>query len=57
MEDAALRVGLFSSHLIGLAVSRYLVRAEPVASADPATLVRWIGPVLQNYLTGQTPGN
>jgi len=54
-EDAALRVGLFSSQLIGIAVSRYLVRTEPIASADPRTLVRWLGPVLQNYLTGPVP--
>jgi AcrR family transcriptional regulator len=54
-EDAALRVGLFSTQLIGLAVSRYLVRTEPITSADPQTLVRWLGPVLQGYLTGPAP--
>jgi AcrR family transcriptional regulator len=56
MGDIELRLGLFSSQLIGLLVSRYLLRTEPIASTDPETLVRWLGPVLQSYLTGPAPG-
>jgi len=32
---------------------RYLLRVEPLASADAETLVAWVGPTLQRYLTGE----
>jgi AcrR family transcriptional regulator len=50
--DVELRLGLFSTQLIGLLVSRYVLRIEPIASTDAETLVLWLGPVLQSYLTG-----
>jgi hypothetical protein len=37
---------------VGLALARYLVRVEPLASASPEELVRRVGPTLQRYLTG-----
>ncbi len=55
VRDVELRLGLFSTQLIGLLVSRYVLGIEPVASTDPETLVRWMGPVLQAYLTGPPP--
>lgn len=54
-DDAHLRAELVGSHLIGLALARYVVRLEPVASASPEVLAAWIGPVLQHYLTGPDP--
>lgn len=50
--DAPLRAALIASHVVGLALARYLVRVEPLASASPDELVRRIGPTLQRYLTG-----
>jgi Tetracyclin repressor-like, C-terminal domain len=34
-----------------LAITRYVLRAEPLASAKPADVIRWIGPNVQRYLT------
>ena len=50
-EDAALRVNLVMSHVVGLMVARYLVRIEPLASTPAADVVRQVGPVIQRYLT------
>jgi AcrR family transcriptional regulator len=49
--DAALRATLMGSQLVGLAIARYLLRIEPLASADPATVAAWIAPTLERYLT------
>ena len=49
--DAALRATLVGSQLVGLAIGRYALRIEPLASADPATVARWVAPTLQRYLT------
>jgi AcrR family transcriptional regulator len=51
-EDAALRSALVATQIAGLALIRYVFKVEPVASADPETLVRAIGPNVQRYLTG-----
>lgn len=53
--DARLRVGLVGTQLIGLAGARYLIRIEPIASANQDELVGWLGPILQHYLTGLNP--
>lgn len=45
-----LRATLAVSHLIGVAILRYVVKLEPIASASPATLARLIGPTIQRYL-------
>jgi AcrR family transcriptional regulator len=50
--DADLRATLVGSQLIGLAMARYIVGAEPIASVPAETLVEAIGPTLQRYLTG-----
>ena len=47
-----LRAALCGSQIIGLAMVRYVVRLEPIASADPDTVASAIGPTLQRYLTG-----
>jgi AcrR family transcriptional regulator len=51
--DAAWRASLVGSQLIGLLVARYVVRVEPLASADVDEVVRRVAPVLQRYLTGE----
>ena len=47
---------LVASQMIGLMVARYLLRAEPLASAGHDELAVLIAPVLQHYLTGPLPG-
>ncbi|TDE56978.1 TetR/AcrR family transcriptional regulator [Nonomuraea mesophila] len=50
--DAEHRAGLVSTQLLGLALTRYVLRFPPMVEADTETLVREIGPVVQHYLTG-----
>ena len=50
--DARLRATLVGSQLIGLAVARYIIRVEPLASTPSAEVAALVGPTLQRYLTG-----
>ena len=54
-DDSDLRAALLASQVVGLAVTRYVLRLEPVASADADTLAAALGPTLQRYLTGPLP--
>jgi AcrR family transcriptional regulator len=51
-EDAELRASLVASQIVGLAIARYVVRLEPLASASDDEVVAAVGPTLQRYLTG-----
>lgn len=48
--DRELRAELVAAHLLGVALLRYIVRMEPIASADPEVLVGMVAPRLQTYL-------
>lgn len=50
-DDAQLRATLVSSQLLGLAMVRYIVRIEPLASASAETITAAIAPTVQRYLT------
>ena len=52
-DQPELRLGLLGSQLAGLGLARYVIRLEPMASADVELLVDTIGPTLQRYLTGK----
>jgi AcrR family transcriptional regulator len=52
MPDGELRASLAASQFTGLALVRYVIRLEPLASASPADVARLIGPNVQRYLTG-----
>ncbi|MFP3988719.1 TetR family transcriptional regulator [Streptomyces sp. E11-3] len=45
------RAELAASHMVGIAVLRYVVRVEPLASADPEEIIAMVAPTLQRYLT------
>ncbi|WP_432248446.1 TetR family transcriptional regulator [Streptomyces sanyensis] len=51
VPDPRLRAELAASHMVGVAVLRYVLRVEPLASADPEEIVRLVAPSLQRYLT------
>jgi len=51
--DAELRATLVGSQLVGLAMARHIVCAEPLASAPDEVLARAVGPTIQRYLTGE----
>jgi len=50
VPDPAFRVELAASHLLGIALLRYVVQAEPLASADPEEIIATVAPTLQRYL-------
>jgi AcrR family transcriptional regulator len=50
--DVPLRASLAASQIMGLLITRYIVRVEPIASAPAPVLIAAIGPNLQRYLTG-----
>jgi len=49
------RRALVASQLMGLAWARYLLRLEPLASAHPEEVARWIGPTLDRYMREPLP--
>ena len=51
LPQAQLRVSLIASHIVGLAILRYVIRLEPLASASEDEVVALVAPVLQGYLT------
>jgi AcrR family transcriptional regulator len=53
--EAPLRASLVASQISGLAMTRYILRIEPLASAPPEVVVAAIAPTIQRYLTGQLP--
>lgn len=50
-----LRAALCATQLIGLGMIRYVLKLEPLASADHATVVAMVAPNMQRYLTGALP--
>jgi AcrR family transcriptional regulator len=53
--DSMWRRSLVSSQLAGLAWARYVLRVEPLASATPAEVAEWAGPVIDWYAAGRAP--
>ncbi|MGC0421282.1 TetR family transcriptional regulator [Embleya sp. AB8] len=53
--DAALRANLCVSQLLGVALTRYVLRLEPIASTPGTELARRLAPILQRHLTGAPP--
>ena len=50
VPDATFRAELAASHMIGIAMLRYVIKAEPLASAEPEKIVAMVAPTLQRYL-------
>ena len=45
-SDARLRAELFGAMMVGLFVVRHVVRVEPIASASPEEVAKWLGPAI-----------
>ena len=54
LDHPRLRASLAASQLIGVAMLRYVVKVEPLASAPAADVAAWVGPSLQRYFTDPT---
>jgi AcrR family transcriptional regulator len=50
--DASRRAGLVVSQLLGLALTRYVLRLPPVLALTPAEVVAEVAPTIQRYLAG-----
>jgi AcrR family transcriptional regulator len=48
-----LRLNALISHIMGIAMLRYIIGVEPMASADEDELVATIAPVIQRYIEGE----
>ncbi|MFE5140959.1 TetR family transcriptional regulator [Streptomyces fagopyri] len=51
LPDAELRAELAAAQLVGVAMLRYVIRVEPLASADLEPIVARVAPVVQGHLT------
>lgn len=49
--DAAQRAGFIAAQLLGLALCRYILRQEPLASLPAGDVVAAVAPSVQRYLT------
>ncbi|PWI18377.1 TetR family transcriptional regulator [Streptomyces sp. Act143] len=54
-EQVPARAALTSSQLLGLALTRYVLRIPPVVALHPDEIVAWLGPTVQRYLTAPSP--
>ncbi|MEV6178722.1 TetR family transcriptional regulator [Streptomyces sp. NPDC052016] len=52
LPDAELRSELAAAQLVGTAILRYVIKLEPLASADLEQIVARLAPVVQGHLTG-----
>ncbi|CAL9516585.1 TetR family transcriptional regulator [Streptomyces sp. enrichment culture] len=52
VPDAELRAELAAAQLVGIAMVRYVIRVEPLASADAEQIIARVAPVVQGHLTG-----
>ena len=52
--EAELRAELVGSQLIGFAMARYILRVEPLASAERETVVALLAPTIQRYLAASS---
>ena len=50
--DAELRANLLAPQVVGVLITRYVLKLEPIAQASPDELVARIAPVLQFHLVG-----
>ncbi|MEU8848337.1 TetR family transcriptional regulator [Streptomyces sp. NPDC048564] len=50
--DAELRAELAAAQLVGVAMMRYVIKIEPIASVDVEQIIARVAPVVQGHLTG-----
>lgn len=48
--EAPVRAGLVATQIMGLAMARYVLKVEPIATMPADAVVRLIGPTIQHYL-------
>ncbi len=56
-DERRWRANLVASQVVGLIVTRYVLRLEPLATAAHPDVVTAVAPTLQRYLTGTVAGD
>jgi AcrR family transcriptional regulator len=51
--ELPVRAGLVATQIMGLAVTRYVLKVPPVVALDRAQIVRLLGPTMQRYVAGK----
>ncbi|MEU8968415.1 TetR family transcriptional regulator [Streptomyces monashensis] len=54
-EQFPARAALCAAQLLGLALTRYVLRLPPAQELTRAELLAWLGPTVQRYLTAPNP--
>jgi Tetracyclin repressor-like, C-terminal domain len=52
-EELFQRAGLVATQIMGLAVTRYILKVPPVVAMDRVQLVKLLGPTMQRYVVGK----
>ncbi|WP_329275451.1 TetR/AcrR family transcriptional regulator [Streptomyces sp. NBC_01451] len=52
LPDAELRAELAAAQLVGIAMLRYVIKVEPLASANPELIIERVAPAIQAHLAG-----
>jgi AcrR family transcriptional regulator len=54
-EQVPARAALMASQLLGLALTRYVLRIPPATGLTRTQIVAWLAPTIQRYLTASNP--
>ncbi|WP_181764640.1 TetR family transcriptional regulator [Streptomyces albidus (ex Kaewkla and Franco 2022)] len=52
---ASTRAALLASQILGMALSRYVLKLPPAVSLTDDEIVAWLAPTVQRYLTAEAP--
>jgi AcrR family transcriptional regulator len=55
-DDSDRRVAMVMSQMLGLILARYVMKVPGIADASATELSRWVGPTIDNYLSGDIGG-
>ncbi|MER5961881.1 TetR family transcriptional regulator [Streptomyces sp. NPDC002057] len=53
--EAPKRAALVASQILGMALTRYVLRLPPAVEMSREEIVAWLAPTVQRYLTAETP--
>ncbi|GAA1539548.1 TetR/AcrR family transcriptional regulator [Kribbella lupini] len=54
-DNPEVRAGLVASQTLGLGLCRYVLQLTPVAEMPRATVIAWLAPTVERYLTAADP--
>ncbi|MDG4862134.1 TetR family transcriptional regulator, partial [Streptomyces sp. T-3] len=55
--DAPRRAALVASQVLGMALTRYVLRFPPAAQMSREEVIAWLAPTVQRYLTAESSGD